>query len=106
MIKEGSRKNPNERTFKHRGKSYTYDHREYTHGTGKRVGGMLGAIGVGSGLLYKSPTAALAGGLVSGGGGYILGKNLFESAGEDGVRGLIDQKAKSDLKRIKLREVR
>ena len=42
---------PNERIITHKGKRYAYDHREYTHGTGKRVGIGLGVLGAGAVML-------------------------------------------------------
>lgn len=98
--------NPRERTVHHRGKTYAYDHREYTHGTAKRLGAVMGiAGGVGGAMSRKGLKAAPLGALIAGGGGYVLGRSLMNNMGEEGVQGLIDQKAKHDLKRIKLRRI-
>ena len=96
---------PNERIITHRGKTYAYDHREYTHGTGKRLGIGLGVLGAGATLLGPAPSRALGVGALSGGLGYVVGRKMMSDMGEGGVKGLIDSKAKHDLKRIKLRQV-
>lgn len=98
---------PNERIITHKGKRYAYDHREYTHGTGKRVGIGLGVLGAGATMLGPAPgiSRALQVGAVSGGLGYVVGRKLMEHAGESGIKGLIMQKAKYDLDRIKLRRI-
>ena len=98
---------PNERIITHRGKTYAYDHREYTHGTGKRLGIGLGVLGAGATMLGPAPgiSRALGVGALSGGLGYVVGRKMMSDIGEGGVKGLIDSKAKHDLKRIKLRQV-
>ena len=101
---------PNERIITHRGKRYAYDHREYTHGTGKRLGIGLGVVGAGAGLLAGGPSRALGVGALSGGLGYAVGRKMMSDIGEGGVKGLIDQRHRAgsaaDLKRIKLRQVK
>ena len=98
--------NPNERTVEHRGKMYAYDHKEYTHGTAKGVGIGLGLLGSGIGLVgTRSAAGALGAGAIMGGGGYVMGRSMMNNLGEEGVKGLIDQKADYDLKRIKLRKI-
>lgn len=98
--------NSNERTLEHRGKMYAYDHKEYTHGTARGVGMGLGLLGSGIGLVgTRSAAGALGAGAIMGGGGYVLGRSMMNNLGEEGVKGLIDQKADYDLKRIKLREI-
>ena len=98
---------PNEHTIKHRGKRYSYDHREYTHGTGKRLSITTGLLGAAAGLVGTGSAAgALGAGAIGGGGGYLLGRSMMNNLGGAGVKGLIDQKADYDLKRIKLREIK